>query len=87
MLQSSTIKANNVMILTTIEKEILLYLVYGFTHKDIANKLKLPLNAVKENIKSIYQKMNAHNRIQVILRAIQLNIIKKEDECININMF
>lgn len=66
---------------------IIRYLVYGFTHKDIANKVKLPLNAVKENIKSIYQKMNAHNRIQVILRAIQLNIIKKEDECININMF
>ncbi|MDR1443444.1 MAG: LuxR C-terminal-related transcriptional regulator [Treponema sp.] len=59
------------------EEAILSALSQGFTRKEIADQEHLSLNAVKDIIKNIYQKLGAVNRADAVRIALASGILKK----------
>jgi LuxR family maltose regulon positive regulatory protein len=59
------------------EKAVLYALSRGFTREEIARRENISLNAVKEIIKSIYQKLGAVNRADAVRIALVSGILKK----------
>ncbi|MDR2135285.1 MAG: LuxR C-terminal-related transcriptional regulator [Treponema sp.] len=59
------------------EKAVLSALSQGLTREEIARRERLSLSAVKELIKSIYQKLGAVNRADAVRIAFTLGILKK----------
>ncbi len=57
------------------EMEVLSLLATPLSHAKMAEELYISLNTVRSHVKRIYQKFNAHNRIQAIQRARELNIL------------
>lgn len=57
------------------EKEVLLQLSKGLSHKDIAGNLILSPNTVRRHIENIYKKMNVSNKVEAIQLANQHNLI------------
>lgn len=58
--------------LTRREQEIIQILIKGRLDKEIADELNISLNTVKKHNKSIYKKLNARNRFEVIALANSL---------------
>jgi DNA-binding CsgD family transcriptional regulator len=56
--------------LTEREEEVLEELAKGFTNKEIANKLGITENTVKEHIKRLMQKMNTTTRTGLLSRML-----------------
>jgi DNA-binding CsgD family transcriptional regulator len=56
--------------LTEREEEVLAELAKGFTNKEIANKLGITENTVKEHIKRLMQKMNTTTRTGLLSRML-----------------
>ncbi|MEN6409588.1 MAG: LuxR C-terminal-related transcriptional regulator [Anaerolineaceae bacterium] len=56
-------------LLTKREKEILELICRGATNQEIAKKLFLSLSTVKNHIQTIYEKLDANNRTQAVIRA------------------
>jgi DNA-binding NarL/FixJ family response regulator len=52
------------------EREILQLLTQGFSNSEIANHLHISLETVRSHIRSIYQKLQVHNRTEVIARFL-----------------
>ena len=48
----------------------------GLINKEIANELNISVATTKAHLESIYKKLNVHNRVQAVVRAISLDIIK-----------
>ena len=57
--------------LTPREQEILRYLAYGLTNKEIAQALFISEKTVKSHLNSIFKNLNVTRRLQAILYAIQ----------------
>jgi DNA-binding NarL/FixJ family response regulator len=57
--------------LTPREQEILRYLAYGLTNKEIGQALFISEKTVKSHLSSIFKKLNVTRRLQAILYAIQ----------------
>jgi len=57
------------------EIEILEYLQQGFDYKNIAEVLFIAPTTVRKHIENIYQKLQVHNKIQAVQKAIQYRII------------
>ncbi len=57
--------------LTPREQEILRYLAYGLTNKEIAQALFISEKTVKSHLNSIFKKLNVTRRLQAILYAIR----------------
>jgi len=57
--------------LTPREQEILRYLPYGLTNKEIAQALFISEKTVKSHLNSIFKKLNVTRRLQAILYAIR----------------
>lgn len=57
------------------ETEILQLISKGLTNQEIANRLFLALNTVKSHTRSIYGKLDVHNRTQAVARARTLGIL------------
>lgn len=53
--------------LTKRESEILNLIVFGYSNKDIGDKLFISSNTVKTHISNLYKKLNVTNRVQAIL--------------------
>lgn len=51
--------------LTEREKEILSFLIKGFSYKDIAGTLFISVETLNSHIKNIYRKMNVHSRSEL----------------------
>jgi serine/threonine protein kinase/WD40 repeat protein/energy-coupling factor transporter ATP-binding protein EcfA2 len=64
--------------LTLREQEILRHLVGGDTNRQIAQTLYVELPTVKWHITNIYKKLGVRSRVQAILRARELNLIKSK---------
>lgn len=62
--------------LTKREKEILAFLVDGTDSRQIAEKLFISYETVRNHLKSIYQKLQVTSKIQAISKAIKENLIK-----------
>ena len=56
--------------LTPREKEILRYLTYGLTNKEIGQALFISEKTVKSHLNSIFKKLNVTRRLHAILYAI-----------------
>ena len=52
-----------------------LNLLYNNVFKEISNKLNISVHTTKAHLESIYSKFSACNRVQVVVKAIQSNLI------------
>ena len=57
------------------EIEILRLIAEGLINREIAERLCLSENTVKTYIQGIYQKLNAHNRIEAVMRATKWGLL------------
>jgi DNA-binding NarL/FixJ family response regulator len=61
--------------LTAREKEILVFLTRGMTPELIASRLYISPQTVRNHIKSIYLKLQVHNRAEVVSKAIKDHLV------------
>ena len=62
--------------LTKREKDVLLLVTKGESNKSIAEKLVLSEVTVKSHLNSIFKKLNVTSRTQVVLFAMQMNLVE-----------
>jgi DNA-binding NarL/FixJ family response regulator len=60
------------------EKQVLFYLIQGFSNAQIGERLHLAVNTVKHHVKSILKKWRCHRREHVILQAMHRGLIKAD---------
>jgi DNA-binding NarL/FixJ family response regulator len=58
-------------ILTKREKEILMYVIKGFTNREIARSLYISENTVKNHLRNIMEKLQMNNRVQAATYALK----------------
>ena len=61
--------------LTLRELEVLRLLKTHLSSTDIAEELTISVNTVRTHIKSIYSKLNVHNRSDAVQRAQELELL------------
>ena len=61
--------------LTDRELEVLQWLADGLSNKAIAGRLVVAPSTVKQHLKNIYGKLNAHNRTQAVSRGRELELL------------
>jgi len=61
--------------LTNREKEVLTYLVEGYSNREIAKKLYITVATVKAHMTAIFNKLGVKNRYQAVIVAIKQDII------------
>jgi DNA-binding NarL/FixJ family response regulator len=61
--------------LTPRETEILQYVSYGFTMRQVANRLGLSPRTVEAHVAKLYRKLGVSNRVQAVSRAVSLGLI------------
>lgn len=57
--------------LTDREHQIIIHIRAGLNNKVIADKLNISINTVKSHIYNIFQKLNARNRVEALVKAKQ----------------
>ncbi|MBC8074834.1 MAG: response regulator transcription factor, partial [Chloroflexales bacterium] len=57
------------------ELTVLELLLTGASNQDIARRLVITTGTVKRHVHSIYGKLNAHNRVEVVARARELRLL------------
>jgi two-component system NarL family response regulator len=57
------------------EIEILRLIAEGLTNRDISERLCLSENTVKSYIQDLYQKLDAHSRIEAVMRATKWGLL------------
>ena len=57
------------------ERDVLRLLASGMSNQAIADTLIIGINTVKMHLKSIYAKLDAHNRVQAIAQARALDLV------------
>jgi len=62
--------------LTAREKEVLQLLVEGASNKDIAKKLNITENTVKNHLRNIMEKLHLQNRVQLAVYALRKGIVR-----------
>jgi DNA-binding NarL/FixJ family response regulator len=65
--------------LTEREREVLLYLVKGFTGPEIGGFLGISGHTVASHVKSIYRKLEVRSRGEVVYEAMQLGLVEKQE--------
>ena len=58
------------------EREVLQLVAEGLSTPEVADRLFISIKTVKNHLASIYEKLDAHDRTQAVLRAIRLGIIR-----------
>lgn len=61
--------------LTAREKEILQQLVLGMDNQEIADKLFISRETVRNHIKHIYEKLHVHSKSQAVAKAIKQGLV------------
>ena len=62
--------------LTKQELCVLELVAKGMVNKEIAEELNISIATTKAHLESIYKKLNAHNRVQAVVKAITLQLIE-----------
>jgi DNA-binding NarL/FixJ family response regulator len=62
-------------VLTDRERDVLCLVAAGRLNKEIAAELMIATNTVNTHLKSIYEKLNVHNRTEAVHQARRLRII------------
>jgi len=63
-------------ILSEREIEILHHLSLGLSYVQIAGNLSISEGTVRKHLENIYRKLNAHNKVEALLKARRLNLLK-----------
>ncbi len=58
------------------EKDILIYLVKGFTYNEIANFTNKTPRNIKYTLSQIYKKLNTKSRVEAVAEAVRLGVIE-----------
>jgi DNA-binding NarL/FixJ family response regulator len=66
--------------LTEREREVLLFLVKGFTGPEIGGFLGISGHTVASHVKNIYRKLEVRSRGEAVYEAMQLGLVKEQDE-------
>ena len=61
------------------EREVLGYIVKGFTYAEIADLTDISQHTVSTHIRKIYRKLSVHSRGEAVYEALQLGIVKSDD--------
>jgi DNA-binding NarL/FixJ family response regulator len=61
--------------LTPREVDVLRMVVLGWTNQQIARKLSISLSTVKRHVRHIREKLEASDRVQAAVRAIELGLL------------
>lgn len=56
------------LLLTTREKEVMIFLSRGLSYKDIAQHLGISAETVKKHLKNIYRKLRVQNKVEAVNR-------------------
>ena len=62
--------------LTDREKEVLKYILNGYTNKEIAQELHISVDTAKAHVSSILYKMNVEDRLGIFKKLFSENIDK-----------
>lgn len=65
--------------LTMREHEILNFIADGLSNKEVADTLVIAVSTVKWHIRQLYGKLGVRSRVQAIVRARELNLIRTSD--------
>ena len=76
--EADTTQSNHSSILSEREMEVLQLLAEGQSTPEIATRLFISQKTVKNHLASIYEKIDARDRTQAVIRAVKLGIIKIE---------
>jgi DNA-binding NarL/FixJ family response regulator len=68
--RETTAAPNNQPLLTERENEVLELLAKGQLYKEIADRLSISLNTVKQHIHHIYEKLQVQNRTEAVLKYL-----------------
>lgn len=66
--------------LTEREREVLLYLVKGFTGPEIGRFIDISAHTVASHVKSIYRKLEVRSRGEAVYEALQLGLVKEHEK-------
>lgn len=66
---------NQAISLTTREREVLGYLVKGYSHKMVASACELSIHTVNTHIKKIYEKLQVNSVAEAVVKALNQNLI------------
>lgn len=61
--------------LTARELDVLRLLVEGMSNQDIANRLSVRLNTVRNHVQNILLKLNAHSKLEAVATAVREGIV------------
>jgi len=61
--------------LTPREKQVVVFVVAGYTKKDIAQKLGVSTQTIKDDVAKIFDKLAVSNRLQLLLFALHHRLI------------
>ncbi|HSZ86112.1 MAG TPA: response regulator transcription factor [Puia sp.] len=73
MFQKDENSIENLKVLSNRENEILQLLSTGLLYKEIAEKLFISVNTVRQHIHKIYEKLHVQNRTEAISKAMKKN--------------
>lgn len=60
--------------LSTREKEVLEYLVYGLPYKQIADKMNITYDTVRAHMKKIYEKLHVSSMTEAVVKAMKYKL-------------
>ena len=63
------------MILTERENNVLYYLAQGYQNNEIGRRLNISVHTVKAHLGTIYEKLGVTNRVQAVVKGVQLDYI------------
>ena len=67
---------NNTPLLGAREEEVLQLIADGLATSEVAEKMFISQKTVKNHLASIYQKLDARDRTQAVLRAVRMGIVR-----------
>ena len=63
------------MDLTERERNVLFYLAQGYNNNEIGNILNISVHTVKAHLETIYEKFSVNNRVQAVIKGLQMHCI------------
>ncbi len=66
------------VVLTSREKQVLQLLARGLSTRDIAERLSISYYTARNYVQSLLSKLDAHNRVEVVLAAQRLGLIESD---------
>ncbi len=65
-------------IITKREEEVLQLIADGLSTPEVADRLFISVKTVKNHLASVYQKLDSRDRVQAVVRAVKMGIIRLE---------